>query len=169
MKAVEGKMELTGLTPDFELRLLTCFIQCYWHKGGLWILLRSTHFIQHFFVRPTQQGYTSKENNLFLYAVLCLEVFALSESVVSTAREHLFNEACKIAKKRFRKVRDLRIGIRLSTCMICKFRPLLSVNKLWDEIQFFRRYRKYSLGPNFRVLFFLKFAPLVLCKGIIDF
>jgi len=40
------------------------------------------------------------ENNLFLYAVLCLVVFALSESVVSAARERLFNEACKIEKKK---------------------------------------------------------------------
>lgn len=70
-----------------------------------------------------------KENNLFLYAVLCLEVFALSESVVSAAREHLFNEACKIIKS-IRKVRDLRIGIRHLNCMICKFKPILPVNKL---------------------------------------
>lgn len=39
-----------------------------------------------------------KVNNLFLYAVLCLEVFALSESVVSAAREHMFNETWRKKK-----------------------------------------------------------------------
>jgi len=34
-----------------------------------------------------------KENNLFLYAALHLVVFALSEKVVSAAREYLFNGA----------------------------------------------------------------------------
>jgi len=64
------------------------------------------------------------ENNLFLCAVLCLVVLALSESVVSAPRGHVFNEACKIGGGgRFREVRDLRIGIRLPICLICRFRP----------------------------------------------
>ena len=50
-----------------------------------------------FFFANTTRIY--KENNLFLYAVLCLVVFALSESVVTATREHLFNDACKIKKK----------------------------------------------------------------------
>lgn len=124
MNADAGNMELMGLTPDrwvFDLFYIVLLTQ----SRSFSVIKVDGFYSTRFCVANTTRIY---KENLFLYAVLGLVVFAWSDSVVSAAREHLFNVACKIAENVFGKC-VMTIGIRLSTFMICKFRPTLSVNK----------------------------------------
>lgn len=61
------------------------------------------------------------ENNLFLYAVKSSGIrFKRKRGICRMRRV----KSGGTGDDDFRKVRDLRIGIRLLTCLTCRFRPI---------------------------------------------